>query len=569
MKSEVQKIAVLGGSFDPVHFGHIDIVENLEKIFDRVIVMPSYVSPFKSGATDAAVRLRLCKKAFESEKTEVSRYEIAKMGVSYSVDTAAYLAKKYAGQKLFWVIGSEELVRLESWHDIDRLKTLVEFYVVPRPEFDIDETVVRSLKKRKIKLKTAKFSGVDISSTRIRIDMAFGKPNCYMPDFVYAYAVKNGLFNPYGKYAAALGNMINERRIEHTYRAAVRGAQLAKLYGANVNDAVIACILHDIGKDKPEKFENKVDTHGYPDKCAHAPIGAHIAKDVFDVSDEIAEAIRTHSTGDENMSLLGEIVYLADKTESGRKYKSFSYLCELCATDRALAMLYALREVNSLDGAEPNKYSKRALKYYSARCEGKEMPEEKTPSSVIHLGGSLPAIRASADISEIKTKSKAVSVARNKPAETKGEIAEKPSDKVKTETQSVKSEKAAPVSGFEPADDGQKQNLDIAETVAAELDLHKARDIDIIDISGKTVIADYFVIASASSTTAVKALCGYVEDILTKKYGLDPLKRDTDSEWVALDYGGVIVHVFTDRMREFYNIERLWSDGGNVLRRGD
>ena len=64
-------------------------------------------------------------------------------------------------------------------------------------------------------------------------------------------------------------------------------------------------------------------------------------------------------------------------------------------------------------------------------------------------------------------------------------------------------------------------------------------------------------------------MSGDVEDVLTKKYGLDPLKRDTNSEWVALDYGGVIVHVFTDRMREFYNIERLWADGGNVLRRGE
>lgn len=567
MKSNTQKIAVLGGSFDPVHFGHIDIVKNLEKLFDHVIVMPSYVSPFKSGATDAATRYKLCKKAFESEKTEVSRYEIAKKGVSYSVDTAAYLSKKYAGQKLFWVIGSEELVRLEKWHDIDRLKTLVEFYVVPRPEFDINADALKALKKRKIKLKTAKFSGVDISSTRIRIDMAFGKPNSFMPDFVYAYAVKNGLFNPYGKYAAALGNMINERRIEHTYRTAVRGAQLAKLYGANVNDAVIACILHDIGKDKAEKFAGKADTHGYPEKCAHAPVGAYIAKDVFDVSDEIAEAIRTHSTGDAGMSLLGEVVYLADKTESGRKYKAFSYQCDLCAADRELAMLYALKEVNNLDGAEPNKFSKHALKYYAARCEGKEMPEEKTPQAVINLGGSLPAVRASSAVTEVK--SKAVRVAHSKAlsnaAVCQPDVAP---DTAETKLVPDKTE-AAPAKSFAPIDDGQKLNYAVAETVAAELDLHKARDIDIIDISGKTVIADYFVIASASSTTAVKALCGYVEDILTKKYGLDPLKRDTDSEWVALDYGGVIVHVFTDRMREFYNIERLWSDGGNVLRRGE
>ncbi len=57
--------------------------------------------------------------------------------------------------------------------------------------------------------------------------------------------------------------------------------------------------------------------------------------------------------------------------------------------------------------------------------------------------------------------------------------------------------------------------------------------------------------------------------MLTKKFGLDPSKRDTDREWIALDYGSVIVHIFTDQTREFYNIERLWADGGNIKRYGD
>ena len=100
---------------------------------------------------------------------------------------------------------------------------------------------------------------------------------------------------------------------------------------------------------------------------------------------------------------------------------------------------------------------------------------------------------------------------------------------------------------------------DIAIAVADELNLHKARDIDIVGLDGKTIIADYFVIASCSSTTAVKALMGYAEDRLTKQFGLDPIKRDVDREWVALDYGAVIIHIFTDKTREFYNIERLWS----------
>lgn len=547
MKSNTEKkikTAVFGGSFDPIHFGHIDIVRNLERKFDRVLVVPSAISPFKTGATEPAVRFKLCKKVFTSEKTQVLRYEIAKKGVSYSVDTAAHLAKKFAGEKLYWVIGSEELLRLPQWHDIDRLKKLVTFFVVPRPGFDIGDAIVKSLKKRKIKLVFAKFEGLDISSTRIKIDMAFGKGNSFMPSAVYKYAVEHGLFDPYGKYAAALNGMINERRIEHTYRTAVRGAQLAKKYGANVNDVVVACILHDIGKDKATDYEDKADVSGYPERCAHSPIGAYIAKKLFDVSDDIAEAIRVHSTGDGNMDLLAETVYLADKTESGRKYKSFAYMCKLCDEDKDLAMLYALREVNALEDAQPNEYGERAIARYTALCEGKTFPpEEKKKNALI-------ALRHSRELVHVPSKEirKTEHVGHRLPLATK--TAREYIDK----------------SGLEPA---HAYNARLAEAVAAELDLHKARDIKIVDLCGKTVIADYFVIASATSSTAVKALCGYVEDVLTAKFKLDPNKRDVNAEWIALDYGGIIIHVFTERMREFYNIERLWSDGGNIIDCGE
>ena len=91
MKNKPQKIAIFGGSFDPPHYGHYDIVKNLERVFDKVIVVPAYVSPFKTDGSDAAVRFALCKKIFASEKTEVSRREVSKGGVSYSIDTAKYL----------------------------------------------------------------------------------------------------------------------------------------------------------------------------------------------------------------------------------------------------------------------------------------------------------------------------------------------------------------------------------------------------------------------------------------------------------------------------------------------
>mgnify|MGYP000627791972 CR=1 FL=1 len=104
----------------------------------------------------------------------------------------------------------------------------------------------------------------------------------------------------------------------------------------------------------------------------------------------------------------------------------------------------------------------------------------------------------------------------------------------------------------------------LAEAVARFLDEKKGRDISIIDISGRSIIADYFVIASATSTTQVRALADYVDEKLSKEFGLEPLHRDSDKKWIAVDYGSVIVHIFYEEMREFYQLERLWSDGSNI-----
>ena len=104
---------------------------------------------------------------------------------------------------------------------------------------------------------------------------------------------------------------------------------------------------------------------------------------------------------------------------------------------------------------------------------------------------------------------------------------------------------------------------ELATAIGALLDEKKGKDVTTIDLTGKTIVADYFVIASVFSTTAVKALASYVEDELAKA-GLEPLHRDIDAKWIALDYGSVIVHVFYKELRDFYQIERLWADGENI-----
>ena len=102
---------------------------------------------------------------------------------------------------------------------------------------------------------------------------------------------------------------------------------------------------------------------------------------------------------------------------------------------------------------------------------------------------------------------------------------------------------------------------EIARVAAKALDDKKARDIKVLKTAEKTVLADYFVICNGTSSTHVKALVDEVDRQLSEA-GEPPVRREglRSDIWVLMDFGSVIVHIFTDEARKFYNLERLWSD---------
>ncbi len=107
---------------------------------------------------------------------------------------------------------------------------------------------------------------------------------------------------------------------------------------------------------------------------------------------------------------------------------------------------------------------------------------------------------------------------------------------------------------------------ELAMIAVKALDKKKGREIAAIQVTEQTTLADYFVIATGSSNTQINALCGAVEKAMKEQAGEDPMRREgyRDGTWVLLDYGCVIVHVFSPEAREFYSLERLWSDGTPV-----
>ena len=113
--------------------------------------------------------------------------------------------------------------------------------------------------------------------------------------------------------------------------------------------------------------------------------------------------------------------------------------------------------------------------------------------------------------------------------------------------------------------DRMNQALEMARIAYQALDEKKGEDIREIDISGISVIGDYFVITNGTSDSQVRALVDNVEEKMHKAgYELKEQEGNNSGTWVLLDYGDIIIHIFDRENRPFYNLERIWSDGKDV-----
>jgi len=174
------RIAIFGGSFDPVHIAHKTIVETAlsELDIDKIIVVPTYLNPFKTSFyLNPQTRFELLKKVFSNfEKVDVCDYEINKEKLSYSFDTVNYLKELYSTTKIYFILGEDNLDNLDKWHKIDKLKNLVEFVIVNRNGF-------KSEKAKQFKILNV---NIDVSSSLLRENMDIN----YIPT-----EIKNDILN--------------------------------------------------------------------------------------------------------------------------------------------------------------------------------------------------------------------------------------------------------------------------------------------------------------------------------------------------------------------------------------
>ena len=186
----MERIGLFGGSFDPIHLGHLLVAQAAREELDlaRLFFIPAAQSPFKpeSAPTPAPERLRLLRLALAGKTwCEIDEQEIQRGGVSYTIETLRDYAGRFPQAQLFYLIGADHLAQLPKWRAAEELARLVEFVVIPRPG-QLDAPVPAPFRGRWL-------TGfpLGISSSQIRARVKAGRPVDHLVPGLVAEAIRN------------------------------------------------------------------------------------------------------------------------------------------------------------------------------------------------------------------------------------------------------------------------------------------------------------------------------------------------------------------------------------------
>ncbi len=350
------KIAIFGGSFDPVHLEHVRLVSAAQNALglDKVYVVPAYISPFKLGgaAVSGEDRLFMCKTAFRMlEFAEVSDTEISAGKVSYSYLTCRRFRETFPNDELYFLLGADALRTFPDWKHPEEILRCATLCVCGRGTESAETVAAQIEKKYGCSVISLPHAGKEVSSTNIRVQLFFGKQPIQIPQEVFEYVRERGLYtHPAVLPALALEK---EERREHSFRVGLLAMEGAHRFGISPAKALLAAALHDCGKYVPlssPMLKGFSMPEGVPAPVQHQFTGAYLAEYRFGVTDgEVLDAIRFHTSGRENMSPLGKLIFLADMLESERKFEGVELLrgafmedldeCFLLAMEHQIAYL--------------------------------------------------------------------------------------------------------------------------------------------------------------------------------------------------------------------------------------
>jgi nicotinate-nucleotide adenylyltransferase len=333
------RVAILGGSFDPVHNGHLFLADAVCKTgdYDRVILIPTAQSPFKSAIqTEAAAdRLDMLAASISGDsRLTVDDCEIRRGGISYTIDTVNNIIERYKPSgKVGLIIGDDVLAGFSQWKQAAELIAKAELIVANRTS---EKTLSFPFPYRQLHN-----SIMNISSSMVRNSIQTGKAWHYLVapaarDIIYARSLY-GCPSPHSTFLPSFLSFMEQAayrklslpRFLHSRNVALLCADLCRRYDLDENAGYLAGITHDICRECTDDTLKRYalnDGRGLSlleekkPALLHARAGAVLLHDCFGIDDAaLLEAVRVHTAGEPGMGPLAKILYLADKIEVSRQ----------------------------------------------------------------------------------------------------------------------------------------------------------------------------------------------------------------------------------------------------------
>jgi len=346
------KLGVMGGTFDPIHVGHLRVAEEVREALDldAVVFMPAGNPSFKrdQSVTDAHVRLDWVARAVASNPHfDVSPLEVNREGITFTVDTFRELRQHYpANVEFYFILGSDAAASIGKWRGVAELAELTTLVVAMGRPGTMGEESLRSaiLEAVPFDVRFVRVSSLEISSSIIRERQAQGKSLRYCVPDVVREAVVPALFNRPGNEEALskdfyrarkteLEGRVSPKRFKHSLGVSKACVQLAKAYGLDERKARLAGLLHDWDKGLDDDgararvrelgMEDEVDPFVVENMPAvlHGNTAARaLARDFPAIPGDVLQAIDRHTTAHERMAELDRVLYIADAIEPSRQF---------------------------------------------------------------------------------------------------------------------------------------------------------------------------------------------------------------------------------------------------------
>lgn len=357
-----RRVAVFGGTFDPIHNGHIRLALAFAECLqlDTVLLIPSSVPPHKLKPDLAAGedRLEMCRLAARPYPVlQVSDIELRRGGASFTADTLAQVQQMYPDAQLFLIMGADMFMTVSTWNRFEQIAQTAVLCVAPRDDIECD-----ALRQHAIELERqgARCIVQDLPLLRVSSTALRNAPETveqFTSPAVAEYIKEKGLYlqrqvrDVEEQYKQILQGRLSASRYAHSLAVSRQAEKLAVHLGADADKARVAGLLHDILKDTPpETLLQMLREFGILLKpvdeeapLLHAQAGAAFLQRILGIQDaDILNAVRYHTTGRADMSALETAVFLADFTSEDRQYPDVDVMRRLVWEDPTEAIRYAL-----------------------------------------------------------------------------------------------------------------------------------------------------------------------------------------------------------------------------------